>query len=245
MVGQPALRRATRAAALLALRPVQAAHPQLRTARHRGARQVLAQRIRLAALLVGSVVELDLDPGAQVSAALTLDVWPGTRSAVQVGPGARLWPGVLLSLRGGRLEVGAGTDIRRGVVLLVGGDLRLGPGGMLGQGVYVHCDQQVEVGALTIMGEYTTLSDSVHRRTPPGVPVHHAIRAAPVAVGANVWVGAHATIGAGVTVGDQAVVGAGAVVLDDVPAGWLAAGVPARLVRELRPEEEVELSRWA
>jgi serine acetyltransferase len=39
-----------------------------------------------------------------------------------------------------------------------------------------------------------------------------------------------------VTVGSQAFVGGGAVVVSDVPAGWLAVGVPARAVRELDVE---------
>lgn len=64
---------------------------------------------------------------------------------------------------------------------------------------------------------------------------------APIRLGKNVWVGAHATVLKGVTVGDDAVIAAGAVVTKDVPAGAIVAGVPARVIRyvprdEKRPE---------
>jgi serine O-acetyltransferase len=49
-------------------------------------------------------------------------------------------------------------------------------------------------------------------------------------LGAWVDVGAGAKILGGVTIGDRARIGANAVVLDDVPAGALAVGVPARIV---------------
>ena len=55
----------------------------------------------------------------------------------------------------------------------------------------------------------------------------------PVKLGNNVWVGAHATILPGVTVGDNAVIAAGAVVTKDVPANTVAAGVPAKVIKQI------------
>jgi acetyltransferase-like isoleucine patch superfamily enzyme len=55
---------------------------------------------------------------------------------------------------------------------------------------------------------------------------------APVLIGDHVWICARATILKGVTIGDGAVIAAGAVVTQDVPAGCVVAGVPARIVRE-------------
>lgn len=56
----------------------------------------------------------------------------------------------------------------------------------------------------------------------------------PIFLGKNVWVGANATILQGVTIGDNAVIAAGAVVTKDVPANTVAAGTPARVVKELK-----------
>jgi acetyltransferase-like isoleucine patch superfamily enzyme len=61
---------------------------------------------------------------------------------------------------------------------------------------------------------------------------HHVEMVQPVRIGDHVWIGARAAVLKGVTIGDGAIVAAGAVVVDDVPAGALAAGVPARIVRE-------------
>jgi serine O-acetyltransferase len=53
---------------------------------------------------------------------------------------------------------------------------------------------------------------------------------APV-IGSRVFIGAGAKILGKIVVGDGARIGASAVVLCDVPAGWTAVGVPARLVQ--------------
>ena len=58
-------------------------------------------------------------------------------------------------------------------------------------------------------------------------------RASPVTLGDNVWLGGGVIVCPGVTIGDDTVVGAGAVVTKDLPAGVLAVGNPARVVRTL------------
>ncbi len=56
-------------------------------------------------------------------------------------------------------------------------------------------------------------------------------RSEPIVVEDEVWVGAGAIVLQGVTIGRGAVISAGAVVTDDVPAGAIAGGVPARVLR--------------
>jgi acetyltransferase-like isoleucine patch superfamily enzyme len=59
--------------------------------------------------------------------------------------------------------------------------------------------------------------------------------AAPVILEAGCFVGAGVTILPGITIGARAFVAAGSVVTRDVPPDSLAAGVPARVVRETAP----------
>ncbi|HZO95845.1 MAG TPA: sugar O-acetyltransferase [Gaiellaceae bacterium] len=55
----------------------------------------------------------------------------------------------------------------------------------------------------------------------------------PITLGDNVWLGGGAIVCPGVAIGDDTVVGAGAVVTRDLPAGVVAAGVPATVQRAL------------
>ncbi|MER5771328.1 sugar O-acetyltransferase [Streptomyces sp. NPDC001985] len=55
----------------------------------------------------------------------------------------------------------------------------------------------------------------------------------PVTIGDNVWLGGGVIVCPGVTIGENTVVGAGAVVTRGLPAGVLAVGNPARVVRAL------------
>jgi maltose O-acetyltransferase len=55
----------------------------------------------------------------------------------------------------------------------------------------------------------------------------------PVVIGSDVWVGGGAIILPGVTVGSRSVIGAGSVVTRDIPPGVLAAGNPARVIRQI------------
>jgi maltose O-acetyltransferase len=63
--------------------------------------------------------------------------------------------------------------------------------------------------------------------------------AEPISIGDNVWLGGGAIVCPGVTIGDDTVVGAGAVVTRDLPAGVVAAGVPARALREIGERDRI------
>lgn len=65
--------------------------------------------------------------------------------------------------------------------------------------------------------------------------------AAPIVVGDNVWLGGGAIVCPGVSIGDDTVVGAGAVVTRDLPAAVVAAGTPARVLREIGERDRVEV----
>ena len=54
----------------------------------------------------------------------------------------------------------------------------------------------------------------------------------------DVWLGTGVIVNGGVTIGKGTIVGAGGVVTKDLPPGVLAGGVPARVIRELKPEDK-------
>ena len=61
-----------------------------------------------------------------------------------------------------------------------------------------------------------------------------------VTVKQNAWIGMNVTICLGVTIGKYAVVGAGAVVTKDVPDYAVVAGVPAKVIKMLDPNDQKE-----
>ena len=62
---------------------------------------------------------------------------------------------------------------------------------------------------------------------------------APVTLRENVWIGDGATVCKGVTIGRNSVVGAGSVVTGDIPDNVIAAGNPAKVVKQLDPDREI------
>lgn len=95
----------------------------------------------------------------------------------------------------------------------------------------------LDVAPITI-GDDVQIGPHVQLLTPthpvdPGPRRDKWESARPIAIGDNAWLGGGAVVLAGVTIGADTVVGAGAVVTKDLPAGVLALGNPARVVRRL------------
>jgi acetyltransferase-like isoleucine patch superfamily enzyme len=69
--------------------------------------------------------------------------------------------------------------------------------------------------------------------TPPSL---QPVETKPISIGDEVWIGANVVITAGVTIGKHAVVAAGSVVTKDVPDFSIAAGNPARILKQYNSE---------
>lgn len=69
---------------------------------------------------------------------------------------------------------------------------------------------------------------------------YDVVRRGPVTIGPGAWLGVNAVVLPGVTVGRGAVVGAGAVVTHDVPDFAIVAGVPARIIGDVRDRRNRE-----
>jgi acetyltransferase-like isoleucine patch superfamily enzyme len=105
----------------------------------------------------------------------------------------------------------------------------------VGRNVFINQNCTLsDIGGITI-GDEVFVGPNVSLIT-SGHPIDPALRrrricAAPIVIERGVWLCAGATVLHGVTVGEDSVVAAGAVVTRDVPAGVVAGGVPARVLR--------------
>ncbi|CCK25122.1 sugar acetyltransferase [Streptomyces davaonensis JCM 4913] len=95
----------------------------------------------------------------------------------------------------------------------------------------------LDVATITI-GEDCQIGPNVQLLTPTHPlepqPRRDKLEAArPITIGNNVWLGGGVIVLPGVSIGDDSVIGAGSVVTKDLPAGVVAVGSPARVVRTL------------
>jgi maltose O-acetyltransferase len=136
---------------------------------------------------------------------------------------------VLRSLLG---SLGDETEIRRPFYCDYGFQTHVGERTFINFGLVA-----LDVGRITI-GDDVQIGPNVQLLTPTH-PLEPAARRAkweaaePISIGDNVWLGGGVIVCPGVTIGEDAVVAAGGVVTRDLPAGVLAVGSPARVLRSL------------
>ena len=150
------------------------------------------------------------------------------------------WPvegNVLEALREGRLEIGAEALLEPGVWLTAPGDarIRIGSGTFLNRNVMVAAVSLVEIGDHCMLANGCFVTDGNHRFDDPDAPVpwQGFDSKGPTRIGDNVWCGANVVVTSGVTIGARAVIGANSVVTRDIPPGTIAAGAPAKVLREI------------
>jgi maltose O-acetyltransferase len=135
-------------------------------------------------------------------------------------------------------SVGEGVVIRPPFRCDYGWNIHLGAGTFVNYDAVMLDVARIEVGAACQLATRVQLLTATHPLD-PGPRRAGWESGEPITIGDNVWLGGGVVVCPGVTVGDDTVVGAGAVVTRDLPAGVLAAGVPARVVRAIGPEDRV------
>jgi acetyltransferase-like isoleucine patch superfamily enzyme len=112
-----------------------------------------------------------------------------------------------------------------------GENIRVGRNVFINQNCTMYDLGGIDIGDDVLIGPNVSLITSGHPIAPSRR--RDGVTAAPIAIGANVWIAAGATIIGGVTIGENAVVAAGSVVTRDVPADTLVGGNPARVIRSI------------
>jgi acetyltransferase-like isoleucine patch superfamily enzyme len=143
-----------------------------------------------------------------------------------------------VTIAGGRVEIGREAWITTGVLIGGGraemGSLKTGDFLHLGKGSMVNIANEVNIGDEVGIGmDGKIFTHGAYLSEYEGFPYQDA----PVKIGSNVWL-PNAMVFPGVTIGNNVVVSAMSLVNRDLPDGCLAAGIPARILKEnLYPRE--------
>lgn len=114
----------------------------------------------------------------------------------------------------------------------------IGDGVVVNFNVHIGAIEQIEIGDNVLIGSNVLITDHSHgttsdedmRLTPLMRPL---ATKGPVVIESNVWIGEGVCILPGVRVGHSAIIGANAVVTQDVPAGDVVGGIPAKSIKKI------------
>lgn len=110
--------------------------------------------------------------------------------------------------------------------------IRIGARTIVNVGCYLSGEGGLDIGADVLIGAHAKLLSAGHAIDEgDAIIARNQITRGRIVVEDGAWIGAGAIVLEGVRIGHGAVVAAGALVRKDVPAGMVAAGMPARLVR--------------
>jgi galactoside O-acetyltransferase len=154
---------------------------------------------------------------------------------------------ILRHAPGGWIEVGSYNHIRgRLITWLPDSRIVTGDNVILQAYAIVEAYASVTIGDDTMIGAWTIISDGrghsldwadrvedqkTYRK--PGVIKLDHMNRDPIVIGKGCWLGTRVIVMPGVSIGDGVTIGAASVVTRDIPEFTIAAGNPAKVIREL------------
>jgi acetyltransferase-like isoleucine patch superfamily enzyme len=159
--------------------------------------------------------------------------------------GAYLDQGVYLHACPGGISIGENTIVMHGALLhvynfrdLPHAGITVGNDSLLGEYSIIRGQGGVTIGNRVYTSPFTQILAVNHVYGDPTRPfVEQGITAQGIVIEDDVWIGAGAIITDGVRIGCGSVIAAGAVVTRDIPEHSVAAGVPARVIKDIRAGE--------
>lgn len=131
-----------------------------------------------------------------------------------------------------------GGNIEHGAFFGNGRGLMCGKG--VGLGVNCQIQRPCQIGDEVLMGPDVRIYTMNHRADRTDVPIgmQGMTEKRKVTIGNDVWIGERAIIMPGVTIGDGSIIAANAVVTKDVPPYSIVGGVPARILKSRKQNNQ-------
>lgn len=117
-------------------------------------------------------------------------------------------------------------------------EIMIGDNCKIGEFCHISAIKKITIGNDLLTGRYVYIGDNAHgglsweeAEIPPAQ--RSLVSKGEICIGRNVWIGDRVSIFGGVTIGDNVIIGAGSIVSKSIPSNCLAAGVPAKVLRQL------------
>jgi acetyltransferase-like isoleucine patch superfamily enzyme len=113
------------------------------------------------------------------------------------------------------------------IVIFENAKFELG-GGFINTNASIGCKEQIIIGNGCAIADNVVIMDTDFHKVL--LPNYKAIK--PIKIGNHVWISNGCKLFKGVSIGDGAIIGGGSVVIKNIPAKSMAAGNPAKVLRE-------------
>ena len=124
--------------------------------------------------------------------------------------------------------------------------IQIGKNMIASNNLHIGASESVIIGNNVLIAGGVYISDHNHgsysgefQSSPLESPVNRELTSLPVKIGNNVWIGERVSILPGVSIGQGVVIGAGSVVTRSLPDFVIAAGVPAKIIKQYDLDKKI------
>lgn len=169
-----------------------------------------------------------------------------SREFKSIGKNTRICRG--LALKGGKcITIGNKVTIGSNTILAAHTQhngmkftpsIEIGDNVNIGQSSNISCINRIKIGDGVRMGRRIMLNDNSHGTFDRDMldiqpNLRPLVSKGPIIIEENVWIGEKVCILSGVHIGKGSIIGAGSIVTKDIPAYSFAAGMPAKVIKQL------------
>ena len=161
---------------------------------------------------------------------------PREDAALRIGNRCILSNHFIFDAPGGMVSVGDGVFINAGTQVISRSAIEIGNAVKIGWGCVIHDHDSHSLSYLDRIEDHNVALDGFPDLRAVATRDWSRVGTAPIKICDHAWLGFHVVVLKGVTIGEGSIVGARSVVTRDIPSWTVAAGNPARVVKEIPPE---------